>query len=66
MLKCQLRSHLDSILPSVKRNVEQLQLQQKQKSQHDTHSKVQTFKKDNLEIWAILQDSNSYQGNYVH
>ena len=46
MQKCKTRSHLDAILPSVKRNVEQQQ--QRQNSQHDTHTKVRVFKEDDL------------------
>ena len=42
MLKYQPHSHLDSILPSMRRNINQQQ--QKQKSQHDEDSRVRTFK----------------------
>jgi len=59
MLKSQPNSHLDSILPSVKGNVEQQQ--QKQKSQHDTHSKVRVFKKDDLVLIRNLGQSSGPQ-----
>ena len=52
MLKCQPRSHLDSILPSMKRNVEQQQ--QKQKSQHDAHSWVRVFKREDLVLVRFI------------
>ncbi|XP_065914443.1 uncharacterized protein [Dysidea avara] len=56
MLRCQPRSHLDSILPSVKRNVEQ---QQQKKSQHDAHSKAHVSSRKMTwfwyKIWAIHQ-----------
>ena len=42
MLKYRPCSHLDLILPSIKGNVRQQQ--QKQKRQHDVHSKARTFK----------------------
>ena len=42
MLKRQPRSHLDSIMPNMKGNI--TQQQEKQKTQHDAHSRVRNFK----------------------
>ena len=46
MLKCQRRSNLqlDSIRPNLKGNINITQQQEKQKPQHDAHSRVCNFK----------------------